>query len=155
MTALRHTKVVFCPYARAKTYLAQALEELADRSAPQTLTLRVPLPGGELAKDVVVRYGRAADPRHFDQPWTVHWTPKGGGPYPDFDGTLTVRSDERYSSSILELDGSYRPPFGSVGQLFDEAVGVHIAESTANVLLSEIAARMEARYRAEESQKGP
>ena len=62
----------------------------------------------ELVKNVTVSFGAATDPMHFDQPWRIHWKPQAG-PYPEFDGELTVRADETYKSALLELAGSYRP----------------------------------------------
>jgi hypothetical protein len=67
----------------------------------------------------------------------VSWTPKDGGPYPSFSGTLSVAQDAAGWSRI-EIDGSYRPPFGVAGAAFDAAVGHRIAQGTASELLAEI-----------------
>ena len=67
----------------------------------------------------------------------VSWTPKDGGPYPRFDGTLSVAEDGAGWSRI-EIDGSYRPPFGIAGAAFDAAVGQRIAQATASELLAEL-----------------
>lgn len=90
---------------------------------------------------------------HFDQPWKIHWKPASGGPYPEFDGELTVRYDEDYTTSILELSGDYRPPLGLVGALFDVIAGARIARATANELLGTLGDEMERRYNAEERAK--
>ncbi|MHB8433987.1 MAG: hypothetical protein ACYDCA_10395 [Candidatus Tyrphobacter sp.] len=90
---------------------------------------------------------------HFDQPWKIHWEPAGGGPYPEFDGELTVRADEDYPTSILELIGTYKPPMGLVGVVFDAIAGARIAEATAHELLKNIGQVMEAQYNAEERTK--
>jgi len=152
MSELLERRVVHCPYHLARQYLQ---DDLASRvasgeSGPLSLTLAVP--GGELVKQVVVTYDRAADPMHFDQPWRVHWKPQAG-PYPDFDGELTVRADETYESSLLELKGSYRPPGGTLGAAFDWAVGARIAGATAQALLERVGDEMEARYRSDEEAK--
>jgi hypothetical protein len=67
----------------------------------------------------------------------VSWTPKDGGPYPSFSGTLSVAEDGAGWSRI-EIDGSYRPPFGIAGAAFDAAVGQRIAQATASELLAEL-----------------
>jgi hypothetical protein len=67
----------------------------------------------------------------------VSWTPKDGGPYPRFSGTLSVAEDGAGWSRI-EIDGSYRPPFGIAGAVFDAAVGQRIAQATASELLAEL-----------------
>jgi hypothetical protein len=67
----------------------------------------------------------------------VSWTPKDGGPYPSFSGTLSVAEDA-IGWSRIEIDGSYRPPFGIAGAAFDAAVGQRIAQATASELLAEI-----------------
>jgi len=146
-----------CPYARARTYLDSALHDLASSGETQVVRLRVPIDlDGQrgLEKDVVVTFGKGEDPLHFDQPWTVHWTPSGGGPYPDFDGTLTVRADEDFGSSMLELSGVYDPPMGVAGAAFDAIVGSRIANATAREFLSRLGRDMEARFASEEAGKG-
>ena len=67
----------------------------------------------------------------------VSWAPKDGGPYPTFTGTLSVAEDAAGWSRI-EIDGTYRPPFGIAGAVFDAAIGHRIAQSTASELLAEI-----------------
>ncbi len=66
----------------------------------------------------------------------VSWRPKDGGPYPSFEGTLSVE-DEGPGWSRIEINGQYKPPFGVLGAAFDAAVGHRIAEATAAELLAE------------------
>ena len=149
MSDLLERRVVRCPYHLAQRYFA---ESIAQVDSPGPLTLTLSLPGAELVKDVVVTYSAATDPMHFDQPWHVHWKPQTG-PYPEFDGELTVRADETYASSQLELKGSYRPPGGALGAAFDWTIGGRIASATAHALLERVAAEMETRYASEEESK--
>lgn len=151
MAELTERVFVKCPYSRARGYLAAGVGERVVHGA--TLTLRLPLAGADVKKDVVVTFLPGIDPMHMDQPWRVRWTPDGGGPFPDFDGELTVRADEDYASSILELTGEYRPPGGALGQAFDYVLGSRIAAATSQSLLKQIAAEFEARYREEEAAK--
>lgn len=153
MSEVYEHRVVACPYKIAREYLSGDMKELAQSHDPITLTLRAPLAGADVRKDVIVTFARSADPMHFDEPWSVHWTPEGGGPYPDFKGELTVRADEDYTTAILELRGKYQPPGGIVGAAFDRALGTKIASATAKALLAEIAAGMEVRHARDERSK--
>jgi hypothetical protein len=153
MTRIDERHLVDCPYHFARSYLEEVLKPLSVSRTERTIELSVPLGDGTLAKDVNVVFNVASDPRHFDEPWGIHWEPKGGGPYPTFDGTLTVRADETFDKSILELDGQYAPPLGAAGLLFDAVVGRRIAELTARGLLQRVGSALEARYRAEEAAK--
>lgn len=65
----------------------------------------------------------------------VSWKAKEGGPYPVFHGTLSV-ADEGAGWSRIDLDGTYKPPFGLAGAAFDAAVGHRIAQATASELLA-------------------
>lgn len=67
----------------------------------------------------------------------LSWSPKDGGPFPTFEGTLSIAEDA-VGWSRIEIDGSYRPPFGLVGLAFDAAIGHRIAQATATELLAEI-----------------
>jgi hypothetical protein len=153
MTSIDERHLVDCPYHFARSYVEDVLKPLATNKTERTIELTVPLGDGTLAKDVNVVFTTASDPRHFDEPWGIHWEPKGGGPYPTFDGTLAVRADETYDKSVLELDGQYAPPLGAAGALFDAVVGKRIAELTAQGLLKRIGSGLEALYRAEEAAK--
>jgi hypothetical protein len=139
-----------CPYQRAREYLEAKLHGAADTGETQVIRLRAPFAqkGMALEKDVLISFGRAIDPLHFDQPWTIHWT-ADGGPYPEFDGTLTVRADEDYGSAVLELQGTYIPPFGLAGTAFDALLGSRIASATAREFLGTMAAEMESEFEAE------
>jgi hypothetical protein len=152
MAELSESRIVRCPYNLARGYLAKALAPRIESGKPERLTLTANVAGGELEKDVLVTFAAATDPMHFDQPWRIRWKPDGG-PYPEFDGELTVRADETYETAQLELKGSYRPPGGALGAAFDWAVGSHIATGTARALLHRIGTDMESRYRHDEAAK--
>ncbi len=152
MSELHERAFVECPYHRARTYLAMGIGRRSAGSS-HTMELRVPLIAGELKKDVAVTFAPGIDPMHIDQPWSVHWVPEGGGPYPDFDGELTVRAADDYTACVLELRGEYKPPGGMLGEAFDRVVGGRIATLTARTLLLTIGSEFESRYRAEEEEK--
>src|SRR6516164_3266529 len=152
MSQLSERRVVRCPYHLAQQYLHEIVGVRAESGEESRLTLTVSGAGLEISKDVGVTFAPAVDPMHFDQPWRIHWNPQSGR-YPEFDGELTVRADEDYKSSVLELQGSYRPPGGALGAAFDWAAGSRIATATAQALLSRIGDGMEARYRRDELAK--
>ncbi len=158
MTTLLQRYYLHCPYARARTHLDAALGAFAESGEHQVVRLRVPIDldgsAAGLQKDVLVQYGKGTDPLHFDEPWTVRWTPNRGGPFPDFDGTLTVRADEDFNVCVLELQGTYDPPLGIVGAAFDAVLGSRIASATAREFLRRIGRDIENRYRSEEHEKG-
>lgn len=152
MSQLFERRVVHCPYHLAQQYLGKTVGLRAESGEGSLLTLTVSGPGFDLSKDVRVTFAPAVDPMHFDQPWRIHWKPHAG-PYPEFDGELTVRADETYETSVLELQGSYRPPGGALGAAFDWAAGSRIATATAQALLRRIGDGMEANYRRDELAK--
>ncbi|MGZ3497095.1 MAG: hypothetical protein ACXWNJ_00420 [Vulcanimicrobiaceae bacterium] len=156
MTHLYQRVLLQCPYHRARLFLQKTIEEAAIGGRREVLELRLPLgerDGSSVEKAVFVTYGRGVDPMHFDEVWTVHWTPAGGGPFPDFDGTLTVRCDEDYVACALELEGDYKPPLGIAGAAFDAIAGARIASSTARALLQQIGAHLQQQYEEEEARK--
>ena len=154
MTNITERHFVPCPYGLAKSFLASELFPTDGGQLEWILHVAPPTPKGiELSKDVDVFVSRAIDPMHFDEPWHVTWTPHGGGPYPTFSGTLTVRADEDWNVSALELKGSYEPPLGPAGKAFDLILGARLATLTAKALLARIGDRLLAHYRAEEAAK--
>ena len=155
MTSLIERYTVACPYVRARDFLSQIIGPIAaeGRVEPLTLSAALAFLPRDLHKRVLVRYAAGADPMHFDEPWRVSWQPEGGGPFPAFEGELTVRADEGYDSAVLELKGEYTPPLGAAGRAFDAAIGGHIAASTAQMLLAQIASGMRDRHAAEEAAK--
>lgn len=160
MSTLFHRRYLACPYDRARGILEERLQDLAESGRPVVQRLRVPFPnvdggGPAIEKDVIITYGVGNDPLHFDQPWSVHWMPANGGPFPEFDGTLTVRADEDYTTCALELRGAYEPPLGIPGALFDTVLGSRVASATAREFLKEIGTRIESRYHEEEAAKAP
>ncbi|HTX59095.1 MAG TPA: hypothetical protein VMH02_05405, partial [Verrucomicrobiae bacterium] len=113
---------------------------------PLRATVRVGPQERSIEKQVSVTVSPGQDPMHLEHPWNVSWTPSGGGPYPDFEGHLTVRADEDYKTCILELEGTYTPPLGAVGAAFDAMIGSRIASATARELLQRFGAMMVEQY---------
>jgi hypothetical protein len=158
MTNILQRLPVACPYNLAETFLADIVRPFADDERTDHIELRSPIDvldhrAVEFVKQVDVKYGRGEDPMHFDQVWIVNWQPHGGGLYPKFSGTLTVRADEDYTGCILELAGAYVPPMGPVGAAFDAVVGSRLAAGTAAELLRALGERLIAMYRENEASK--
>jgi len=71
---------------------------------------------------------------------TLRWeaTGYGGGMFPalDADITLTPAAD---GTSLLTLDGAYRPPLAAIGTALDKVILNRVATSTMRSLLAQIA----------------
>ncbi|HEY8320631.1 MAG TPA: hypothetical protein VIG46_02400 [Candidatus Baltobacteraceae bacterium] len=154
MTSISERHFVPCPYGLAKQFLTDELFPSDGGQLEWILHVAPPVPKGiDVSKDVDVSVSRAIDPMHFDEPWNVCWQPHGGGPFPTFSGTLTVRADEDWNVSALELAGTYEPPLGPAGKAFDMLLGARLATLTAKALLSQIGDRLIAHYHSEEAAK--
>jgi hypothetical protein len=157
MTALHLRRPVACPAAQAPPYLERFFAQHAqDDVAVVTLRAPIALPGFPdvaLSRDCEVRLrrrdGRAAMIAVYD----VSWEAAGGGPFPQFRGTLSAPNDEDYDSCFLALDGTYEPPLGLAGAAFDAVLGHAIAQTTGNDLLERIAGYLEESYRETEAAK--
>lgn len=101
-----------------------------------TVALSLKLGDLRLERDVEIRL-RDKSAYSGYQLLDVSWTPKGGGPYPAFSGTMTI-ADEGVGWSRIEIDGAYTPPFGVFGAAFDATIGHRIAEATTAELLAHI-----------------
>jgi hypothetical protein len=114
---------------------------------------RVDLRAGDLAKSAIVTLVPAHRPADMNPRYTVHWEPEAPGPYPVFDGELTVDGDEDYNAFWLVLDGSYKPPGGLAGELFDALVGHRIAETVTHELFATLQTAIEGYFAEEERGK--
>jgi hypothetical protein len=150
MTAIAQKELVHAPLASANTLL-QAF--FAAHSAPNGPNARIVLHAGDVAQSAIVSLDPAHRPEDMTPRYSVHWEAEGGGPYPVFDGELTIGSDEDYNAFWLVLDGAYLPPGGVAGQVFDAVIGRRIATASARGLLSEIRSEIEALFGAQESAK--
>jgi len=154
LTEIKQRLEVHCPYVRALEYLDRYLSHLgwSDRSHMVVLRLRVPLgpsdagKGLSLDKEVIASLDRSAQPRGLEERITVTWAPQDAHePFPKFDGTLSLEAATP-KACFLKLEGKYEPPLGVAGKAFDTALGRRIAESTAHLLLKEIADWIELAY---------
>ncbi len=114
------------------------------------LRLRVPLDGPlsqglYLDREVRVEAWRDRDDQNLNDLIRITWAPEGRAVFPKFAGTLVVWGEDDASVSYIELDGAYSPPLGTAGEIFDEAIGHRIAESTAREFLKDIKRGIEVR----------
>jgi len=131
MSTIRDFTTVKCPF-----------DELPDRlyahfdGGDATMPLRVRIGDLKLERDVEFHLNtKPAYPGY--KLLDVSWKPADGGPYPAFAGTLSIAEDA-VGWSRIEIDGTYRAPFGIAGAAFDAALGHRIAEGTVTELLAEI-----------------
>jgi hypothetical protein len=150
MTQIEHRQLVHAPLASAGRFLDAFFAAHHDATGHDA---QVTLHAGEIARDARVTLEPAHRPGDMTPRYSVHWRDAADGPYPHFEGTLTVAGDEDYSAFWLSLEGQYTPPGGIGGQIFDAVVGKRIAESTAGSLLAEIRDEIETQFNAEEARK--
>jgi hypothetical protein len=131
MSTIQEYTTVACPYGDVPGRLTEYLQQ-----HEAVVALRLPVGDLRVERDVLVRLSPKPGYPGY-QLLDVSWTPKDGGAYPDFHGTLTV-ADEGAGWSRIDIDGSYKPPFGVIGAAFDVAVGHRIAAATAVELLAQL-----------------
>ena len=125
-------------YTSAHCSFDDARERLYAYFKDGTGTLPLGIVAGDLRveTDVVIRFrDRSEYPGYHII--DVGWKPAAGGPFPEFNGTLSIAQDAT-DWSRLDLDGAYRAPFGIAGAAFDAVVGHRIAEATAEQLLGKL-----------------
>lgn len=145
MTRLRDAIVVDSPAEQSMLRLERFFDSLRGKDGVSRIRLRVPTDGPTrglaLEREVCVEARRTRGEAMLDDLMLITWVPEGTGVFPTFEGILIVRSTDGTSS--IELDGTYTPPFGPAGQVFDAAIGHRIAESTARELLKDLKAAVE------------
>jgi hypothetical protein len=150
VTAILEKDLILAPLASADRFLRAFL---AAHPAPKGTGARIVLRVGEVAQPVIAALEPLRRPGEMTPHYTIHWAAENGGPYPEFDGELSVVADEDYNGFWLVLEGAYAPPGGSAGSLFDAAIGRRIAQSTTRGLLRELRVEIEALFRAQEGAK--
>lgn len=136
MSDIQEFLTVLCPFDQIEeamqTYLATLViddgkalvalrapfgDMVVERSAELTLTHSHAIPGYEIM--------------------TIAWVPHDGGLFPRFDGKLCIE-DMGGNYCRLDLNGSYLPPLGVAGKMFDSVIGHRLAVDAARELLDEI-----------------
>lgn len=154
MTSHVHTaRTVQCPFSIAAEYATQFLRGFENPTASEVrvplIPLGIPLPGAlrrRVQFSFSVHYGAIGAFRRERE--GIHFRWRAGSRWlPDFGGTLRF-GIASHRETLLVLDGTYEPPFGTCGAIFDELVGRHVASATASDLLSRVGKSLEADERA-------
>lgn len=138
MTLLEEHATADCPFSAAIDYAAIFFSQHTSLSLIGTLALR-----SEVSTTFDVVLDRT-DSSRVHQALHLDWSPGRTLPLPQFSGQLTVRP--RGTHSDLILAGTYEPPFGFLGALFDSLLGNAIAHGTLRTLLAQVCASIEEQF---------
>jgi hypothetical protein len=135
-----------CPFSMAQEYAADYLRA-AEKGGPESV-IRVPwgIPV-TLEHHVGLTFGMHQDEtahgRSQDEVRVI-WK-SGSALLPDFRGSIRFRIDGLRTR--VAVDGTYAPPFGAFGRLFDGVVGHAIAQASVRDLAHRIAVHLSERER--------
>lgn len=125
---------------------------VANFARPHAVTLRVSLkdfavPGDlVLEKEVFVQARLARDELNLNDELQIEFeAASAANLFPAFRGLLDVVPGDKAGEAILELRGTYAPPFGFGGAAFDSAIGYLVAQRSVKAFLSELASALQLR----------
>jgi hypothetical protein len=150
MTIITDKTLVHAPLASASAFL-QAV--LAAHPAPGGSGARILLRAAQAEQSAIITLHPLHHPEDMTPRYGVHWEAEGGGRFPIFDGELVIEADEDYNTFFLVLNGTYVPPGGLPGYVFDAVIGHRIAQEAAHGLLNEIGTETERRFAEQEAAK--
>ncbi len=144
MPRLSDRIAVDCSVEQTSRGIDRFLNSFKGRDGVARLRLRVPTDGPPhgFAIDREVRI-EVRRPTEAGEGTIIVWKPEGTVALPTFEGTLVACSNGVPDRSYIELEGSYTPPFGVAGQIFDAAIGKRIAQATAREFLKDLKAAIE------------
>jgi hypothetical protein len=82
----------------------------------------------------------------------LRWQAPSRMPLPVMSGLITVRPNGL--ATELRMEGTYVPPLGLLGQLFDRIIGCHIAHRTVNRFLDELRDSVDQEWQKERRDQG-
>ena len=140
-------RVVRCPFSVAHDYAEDFFAEAAG-GVELHVPLRdiAPTRGGHLRRHVRLVAARIPDEHErgrIHDALEIDWA-AGTRFFPDFHGALRLRIAS-VEETRLTLDGTYQPPFGAFGAVFDQLIGRRIARATLHDLLRRLGDAMERR----------
>ena len=143
MTRLRDTALIDRPIQTTREGLERFFLSLRGKDGIARLHLRVPTDsaphGYGISLDREVRIEARPAGSEFGQAFIeIAWMAEGLLVFPRFDGKLRIFRNGDPNHTRIELEGSYTPPFGPAGQLFDAAIGHRIAQRTAREFLKDL-----------------
>jgi hypothetical protein len=137
-----------CPYSIAQEYAIEYLRRAEAGSAEAEIRVPLRFLPAFLRRSVAVTFGLHVDVTDAGRPHDeirLRWT-SGTALLPDFRGTLRFRIAGAGTDVLVE--GTYRVPLGSLGRLFDDVAGRHIANASLGDFVRRIADTLEANERA-------
>ena len=152
MSTLKETAIVETPYAQAADLVENYLLKAVDANGKLTLELTAAAAGLQLERPVDVTFHRVPGPNQTVE-FRISWEAIDTAFLPAFHGTLTVAEDETYKTCRLILEGTYDPPLGVAGAVFDAVLGSRIAATTATELLEKLRTFLNASYQEVEREK--
>lgn len=138
MSQVRVARHCECPFS--------TVMELAQRSLRESGQMQVsPVPAvAEKVSHATKLVDDGTDTARIHDALLLVWKPEHDTAFPDFRGVLTARPENRGVS--MRLQGSYDPPFGMAGKLFDVIAGNRIAKRTMQRLLDRLIKDVEAKW---------
>ncbi len=82
---------------------------------------------------------------------TLHWKARSLLLFPVMRGMITVRPNGQ--ATEVRMDGSYTPPLGVFGELFDRIIGRHIARRTVERFLDQLHDSVEREWQNESKER--
>ena len=135
MTRIARTAQVRVPHAQA-IHLVEAF--FLERTQLKVRGLGSSVTAVDVRYDLLYDWTRVLPRR---EGLAFAWQPPWRG-FPSFGATLTVQTV--VEDTRLVLEGSYEPPGGAAGRLFDRVVGKKLAERTMDALLRDLVRHVEA-----------
>ena len=136
MSQIHEYESMRCPFEDVPKFLETFFSKHAEEDGAAVVEMRAPFGDLKLEHDVLVTVSPLPAYTGYERV-AIRWVPTGHGPYPTFEGVLCV-SDEGSGFSRLDIDGTYQPPFGPAGALFDAALGRRLAEAAVRELLASL-----------------
>ena len=153
MSIAKLETMVDCPFSLVVDEADRVFDLLADPEPVVRVAFRdIGLPfRGEFARRVVTQFHRQPDRsergREHDEV-AFEWDARSPL-LPKFRGTMRFRVGSFWQTRVL-IEGSYVPPFGRVGYLFDRLIGVKLARLTLESSLRRLKRELEAFWLAEQ-----
>jgi hypothetical protein len=138
MARLRERTSVDLPIELTRAGLERFFASLRQKDGTSRIRLRVLTDGPTLGLSIDRAVRIQAYPAADGDSICVTWAPEGTTVFPTFEGSLAIAADGNPNATFIELDGSYDPPFGAAGQIFDAAIGQRIAQATAREFLKDL-----------------
>jgi len=144
MADISERLVVHCPDREASRHLSSFIADHQVGDGTVSVKLRLPIHLFAERRSLLERrivatlypLRSVSDPHPT---YSVTWSPRAGGPFPEFAGALAVEKSPFDDCFGLLVSGHYELCFGAVSDWIDAALGRRIAHASARDLLRAIA----------------